>query len=119
GQRRRTGEAGPARPCLASLGRHTPHPRRLQDLRGTTHRRHVRGLGPVPKGPGMTRLDGSRFGKSAAALADADPSLARVIQRAGLPASWPRPPGFAALVLYILEQLVSLASARAVIGRLV
>lgn len=67
----------------------------------------------------MMRLDGSSFGKAAAALADADPSLAGVIQRAGLPAFWHRPPGFATLVLFILEQQVSLASARAVFGRLV
>jgi DNA-3-methyladenine glycosylase II len=48
-----------------------------------------------------------------AALIDTDPDLARAVAAYGQPAYWHRPPGFAALVLLILEQQVSLASAAA------
>ncbi len=51
-------------------------------------------------------------------LGDADPDLGRLIERDGVPPMWDRPPGFATLVLIILEQQVSLASARAAFDRL-
>ena len=51
-------------------------------------------------------------------LAARDSDLAAVIDRHGSPPLWGRPPGFATLVRIILEQQVSLASARAVYGRL-
>jgi DNA-3-methyladenine glycosylase II len=47
-----------------------------------------------------------------------DPDLARVVREHGPPPMWPREPGFATLVLMILEQQVSLASARAAFARL-
>ena len=47
-----------------------------------------------------------------------DTDLAAVIDRHGPPPLWGRSPGFATLVRIILEQQVSLASARAVYGRL-
>jgi DNA-3-methyladenine glycosylase II len=51
-------------------------------------------------------------------LAARDPDLASVVDRHGPPPLWGRRPGFATLVRIILEQQVSLASARAVYGRL-
>ena len=47
-----------------------------------------------------------------------DPDLAAVVDRYGPPPMWARKPGFATLVRIILEQQVSLASARAVYQRL-
>lgn len=54
----------------------------------------------------------------ASKLADSDPDLARVVERVGPPPLWARPPGFATLVHIILEQQVSLASARAAFDKL-
>jgi DNA-3-methyladenine glycosylase II len=51
-------------------------------------------------------------------LAKADRDLARVVERHGLPPLWGRPPGFATLVQIVLEQQVSLASARTLARRL-
>ena len=51
-------------------------------------------------------------------LARRDPDLAKVITDWGPPPIWARPPGFATLLLIILEQQVSLASARAAFTRL-
>ena len=51
-------------------------------------------------------------------LATVDVSLAGVIRRYGIPPLWKRPAGFATLVLIILEQQVSLRSARAAFDRL-
>ncbi|NJN99867.1 MAG: DNA-3-methyladenine glycosylase 2 family protein, partial [Anaerolineales bacterium] len=51
-------------------------------------------------------------------LAARDPALARVVERYGLPPLWPREPGFPTLIHIILEQQVSLASARAAFERL-
>jgi len=47
-----------------------------------------------------------------------DADLAVIVQRFGVPAFWSRPPGFATLVYIVLEQQVSLASARATFDRL-
>jgi DNA-3-methyladenine glycosylase II len=58
------------------------------------------------------------FPQRARRLAAADPVLAGILDRHGLPAFWHRPPGFPTLVLFILEQQVSLASARAAFHRL-
>ncbi len=52
------------------------------------------------------------------ALVDRHPELRRIVERYGLPPPWSRPPGFATLVLFILEQQVSLASAAAAYRRL-
>ena len=51
-------------------------------------------------------------------LSSRDPDLASVAARFGPPPLWARPPGFATLVYIILEQQVSLASARAAFSRL-
>lgn len=51
-------------------------------------------------------------------LARLDPDLRRLVRQHGPPPLWARPPGFATLVQIILEQQVSLASARAVFRRL-
>lgn len=52
-------------------------------------------------------------------LTQSDPRLAAVVAERGIPAFWSRPPGFATLTLFIVEQQVSLASAKAVFERLV
>ena len=51
-------------------------------------------------------------------LAARDPGLAAILDRYGPPPLWAREPGFATLVHLILEQQVSLASARAAFDRL-
>jgi DNA-3-methyladenine glycosylase II len=51
-------------------------------------------------------------------LTQADPHLGAVVARFGAPPLWAREPGFPTLVLMILEQQVSLASARAAYNRL-
>ena len=53
-----------------------------------------------------------------AILANRDPDLARIVDRYGPPPLWAREPGFPTLILLILEQQVSLASARAAFNRL-
>ena len=47
-----------------------------------------------------------------------DPALAAIVEAYGRPPVWRREPGFATLVLLILEQQVSLASAKAAFDRL-
>jgi DNA-3-methyladenine glycosylase II len=51
-------------------------------------------------------------------LAERDRDLARIVARHGIPPMWGRPPGFATLVWIILEQQVSIASARTLFRRL-
>ena len=51
-------------------------------------------------------------------LAARDPDLARIVAAYGPPPLWAREPGFPTLILLILEQQVSLASARAAFNRL-
>lgn len=51
-------------------------------------------------------------------LAARDPDLAAIVHRLGPPPLWAREPGFPTLILIILEQQVSLASARAAFDRL-
>jgi len=51
-------------------------------------------------------------------LAIRDPDLARIVEQHGHPPLWGRPPGFATLVWIILEQQVSIASARTLFRRL-
>ena len=51
-------------------------------------------------------------------LARAEPRFQRILERLGPPPLWGREPGFPTLVLIILEQQVSLASARAAYNRL-
>jgi DNA-3-methyladenine glycosylase II len=56
--------------------------------------------------------------EAAAHLADLDPDLGRVVDRIGPPPLWDRDPAFPTLVHIILEQQVSIASARAAFDRL-
>jgi hypothetical protein len=59
-------------------------------------------------------LDQVVFQSSLRGLAFRDEDLARVIETYGAPALWVREPGFPSLVNIILEQQVSLASARGI-----
>jgi DNA-3-methyladenine glycosylase II len=52
-------------------------------------------------------------------LAGRDPALSRIVGELGAPPLWTRRPGFPALLRIILEQQVSLASAKAAFDRLV
>jgi DNA-3-methyladenine glycosylase II len=56
--------------------------------------------------------------EAVAHLARRDDALAAIVARHGQPPLWPREPGFPTLVHLILEQQVSLASARAAMDRL-
>lgn len=67
----------------------------------------------------MDLLDDASFVAAGRELADRDPEMAAIVAEHGIPDFWHRPPGFATLALLIVEQQVSLASARAVFERLV
>ena len=58
------------------------------------------------------------FRRALRKLAEVDASLAATLDRFGVPDFWHREPGFTTLVLFILEQQVSLASAAAAFNRL-
>src|SRR5512145_1951424 len=62
-------------------------------------------------------LTESELRRAARWLARRDPDLATVLEAHGPPPLWQRAPGFATLVHIILEQQVSLASARAAFDR--
>ncbi len=66
----------------------------------------------------MLRLDEETLREAALALAHQDARLAAVVERHGAPPLWAREPGFPTLLHIILEQQVSLASARAAFTRL-
>jgi DNA-3-methyladenine glycosylase II len=63
-------------------------------------------------------LDDASLLAGVEALAARDAALASIVERYGPPPMWAREPGFPTLVLLILEQQVSLASARAAYERL-
>lgn len=63
-------------------------------------------------------LDSDNLALGVAFLASVDPDLARLSAELGLPPLWARQPGFPTLVHIILEQQVSLASAKAAFTRL-
>jgi len=65
--------------------------------------------------PALTETD---LPAAVAVLAARDPGLAAIAERFGVPPLWAREPGFPTLVHLILEQQVSLASARAAFDRL-
>ena len=67
---------------------------------------------------GPRQLDGSSLAEGVGALIAGDRDLAAVVSRLGVPPLWPREPGFPTLLLLILEQQVSLASARAAFDKL-
>jgi DNA-3-methyladenine glycosylase II len=64
------------------------------------------------------RLTEAAFADSVRELTQRDADLAGVVNTYGEPPLWVREPGFPTLVYIILEQQVSLASARAAFGRL-
>ncbi|HEY8547140.1 MAG TPA: hypothetical protein VIL36_18900 [Acidimicrobiales bacterium] len=70
--------------------------------------------GPDPLQP----LDETSFRAFAGELAASDPALGAVVATYGLPAFWRRPATFATLALLVVEQQVSLASAKAVFDRM-
>jgi len=72
----------------------------------------------IQETPMVTMLDELIFRASIRTLAVRDSDLARVVETYGVPPLWVREPGFASLVYIILEQQVSLASARAAFQRL-
>jgi DNA-3-methyladenine glycosylase II len=63
-------------------------------------------------------LEEESFRAHALALAASDPAIAAVVETYGLPPFWRRPATFATLILLVVEQQVSLASAKAVFDRL-
>ena len=63
-------------------------------------------------------LNENVFAQGVRLLADGDAHLAEVVQEYGPPPLWVRDPGFPTLVHIILEQQVSLASAKAAFARL-
>ncbi|HEY1925629.1 MAG TPA: hypothetical protein VGG58_10260, partial [Candidatus Acidoferrum sp.] len=58
------------------------------------------------------------FAETIHELSERDTDLARVVEKYGAPPLWVREPGFPTLVYIILEQQVSLASARALYQKL-
>ena len=80
---------------------------------------------PRPRGSGRGRagsnaaLTRKAYARGLRVLSRRDPDLRRVLERLGPPPMWTRDPGFPALLRIILEQQVSLASARAAYDRLV
>lgn len=68
--------------------------------------------------PGPAPLTEATLHQGVELLAARDPDLAAILHRWGMPPLWAREPGFPALILIILEQQVSLASARAAFNRL-
>jgi DNA-3-methyladenine glycosylase II len=67
---------------------------------------------------GVTLLDEAVVGLASRELAGRDATLAAALERNGPPPLWTRPPGFPTLLQIVLEQQVSLASARAAYDRL-
>ncbi len=66
----------------------------------------------------LPRYDLTRLAAAAGLLAERDPDLGLIFARYGPPPLWDRPPGLGTLIHIILEQQVSLASARAAYDRL-
>jgi len=66
----------------------------------------------------MRLIDETNLPKIARKLAQKDEHLAIVLDRYGVPPLWSRKPGFATLLQIILEQQVSLASAKACFDKL-
>lgn len=64
-------------------------------------------------------LDETSIAEAIRILAQQDPDLARIVKNLGPPPFWKREPGFPTLVYLILEQQVSLASAKASYERLI
>ena len=73
---------------------------------------------PASSVPSFAPLTESRLKAAVVELAARDADLAAIVGRYGTPPLWDREPGFATLLHIILEQQVSLASARAAFDRL-
>ena len=73
---------------------------------------------PAAAGSRPAALTTESLAQAAATLAAADPDQGRIYAELGPPPLWARPPGFPTLVWIILEQQVSLASARAAFNKL-
>ena len=72
----------------------------------------------IPPSAVFGSLSSEMLAQAAEELAAVDADLARVYRQLGAPPLWAREPGFATLVYIILEQQVSLASARAAFNKL-
>lgn len=79
-------------------------------------RRPAHSRAPSARAP--KRLTRASLARGVAALSERDTDLARAVRAYGTPPLWGREEGFPTLVLTILEQQVSLASALAAFGRL-
>lgn len=80
-----------------------------------------RHFGPVPTEkllPVVVRLDSTTFREAVELLVAEDGALGSVVSDHGVPEFWSRPPGFATLILFVLEQQVSLESGAAAFRRL-
>jgi len=75
-------------------------------------------VGPQGGVDRIGQLTNARLLQAVAELCDRDADLGGVIERFGAPPLWARKPGFATLVRIVLEQQVSLSSAKATYGRL-
>ena len=64
-------------------------------------------------------MDEQVFGRAVGELTARDGALARLVEAHGVPRLWLRPAGFPSLVLFILEQQMSLASAAATYRKMV
>jgi DNA-3-methyladenine glycosylase II len=73
----------------------------------------------MPAGNHARIVDSSSLSSALTELCAISPVIGRMVTAYGSPPAWRREPGFASLVYTILEQQVSLASARAVYERLV
>lgn len=71
----------------------------------------------MPQSP-LLVLTPESFQRGLRILARRDPDLRRIVKQFGPPPMWTRKPGFSTLIFLILEQQVSLASARAAMNRL-
>lgn len=71
---------------------------------------------PMPSS--LTPLTEETLAAGLAYLSKCDPDLAQILARLGPPPMWDREPGFPTLIHIILEQQVSLASAKAAYDRL-
>ncbi|HYO99249.1 MAG TPA: hypothetical protein VER76_03460 [Pyrinomonadaceae bacterium] len=66
----------------------------------------------------MKILNAKSYAEGLRYLTERDRALARILAEFGTPPEWFRPPGFPTLILIILEQQISLASAKAAFARL-
>ena len=73
---------------------------------------------PVAGSAGLISLTEATLATAVAELGDRDADFAAIVGRYGPPPLWDREPGFATLLHIVLEQQVSLASARAAFDRL-